>query len=132
MPLTLGSRLGSYEIVAPLGAGGMGEVYRAHDTRLKREVALKVLPPSFSADPDRLRRFELEAEVYITTETDIPLSIRRFDLKTGRTELVRMLQPADMTGVNTIAPPLVTRDGRTYAYSYMRLLGDLYVADGFK
>jgi hypothetical protein len=43
-----------------------------------------------------------------------------------------MLQPADMTGVNTIAPPLVTRDGRTYAYSYMRLLGDLYVADGFK
>jgi WD40 repeat protein len=70
--------------------------------------------------------------LYITTETDIPLSIRRFDLKTGRTELVRMLQPADMTGVNTIAPPLVTRDGRTDAYSYMRLLGDLYVADGFK
>ena len=70
--------------------------------------------------------------LFITTETDIPLSIRRFDLKTGRTELVRMLQPADMTGVNTIAPPIVTRDGRTYAYSYMRLLGDLYVADGFK
>jgi hypothetical protein len=70
--------------------------------------------------------------LFITTETNIPLSIRRFDLMTGRSELLRMLQPADMTGVNTIAPPLVTRDGRTYAYSYMRLLGDLYVADGLK
>ena len=62
MTLASGTKLGPYEIVAPLGAGGMGEVYRAHDTRLKREVAIKVLPPSFSADPDRLRRFELEAE----------------------------------------------------------------------
>src|ERR1051326_8079022 len=61
MPLPAGTRLGPYEVVSPLGAGGMGEVYRAHDTRLGREVAIKVLPPSFSADPDRLRRFEQEA-----------------------------------------------------------------------
>ena len=61
MSLSTGSRLGPYEIVAPLGAGGMGEVYRAKDPRLGREVAVKVLPTSFSKDPDRLRRFEHEA-----------------------------------------------------------------------
>jgi Tol biopolymer transport system component len=54
-------RLGPYEIVSPLGAGGMGEVYRAHDSRLGREVAVKVLPPGFSVDTERLRRFEQEA-----------------------------------------------------------------------
>jgi dipeptidyl aminopeptidase/acylaminoacyl peptidase len=61
MTLSAGSRLGPYEIVAALGAGGMGEVYRAKDPRLGREVAVKVLPASFSDDPDRLRRFEQEA-----------------------------------------------------------------------
>src|ERR1700674_888883 len=61
MPLTAGVRLGPYEILAPIGAGGMGEVYRARDTRLGREVAIKVLPASFSQDADRLRRFEQEA-----------------------------------------------------------------------
>ena len=59
--LTPGTRLGPYEILAPLGAGGMGEVYRGRDTRLAREVAIKVLLPSFATDPDRLRRFEAEA-----------------------------------------------------------------------
>ncbi len=52
--LTPGSRLGPYEIVAPLGAGGMGEVYRATDTKLKRQVAIKILPPSLAADKERL------------------------------------------------------------------------------
>ncbi|MDQ6892996.1 MAG: protein kinase [Acidobacteriota bacterium] len=61
MPIRSGSRLGPYEIVAPIGAGGMGEVWRARDPRLGREVAIKVLPASFSADADRLRRFEQEA-----------------------------------------------------------------------
>ncbi|HEY1249721.1 MAG TPA: protein kinase [Thermoanaerobaculia bacterium] len=61
MSLAAGSRLGPYEIVAPLGAGGMGEVYRARDTRLGREVAIKVLPAGLSADPERLKRFEREA-----------------------------------------------------------------------
>jgi eukaryotic-like serine/threonine-protein kinase len=60
--LASGTRLGPYEILAPIGAGGMGEVYRARDPRLKREVAIKVLPASFSQDADRLRRFEQEAE----------------------------------------------------------------------
>jgi Tol biopolymer transport system component len=61
MSLSAGTRLGPYEIVAALGAGGMGEVYRAKDPRLGREVAIKVLPASFSQDPDRLKRFEQEA-----------------------------------------------------------------------
>jgi serine/threonine protein kinase len=62
LTLASGSRLGPYEILAPIGAGGMGEVYRARDQRLKRDVAIKVLPASFSADADRLRRFEQEAQ----------------------------------------------------------------------
>ena len=63
MPLSAGTKLGSYQIVAPLGAGGMGEVYRAKDTKLNREVAIKVLPEAFAADPDRMARFQREAHV---------------------------------------------------------------------
>jgi serine/threonine protein kinase/Tol biopolymer transport system component len=62
MPLTSGTRLSQYEILSPLGAGSMGEVYRARDTRLEREVAIKVLPELVSADPERLQRFEVEAK----------------------------------------------------------------------
>ena len=63
MSLPGGTHLGPYEIVAPLGAGGMGEVYRATDSTLKRQVAVKILPPAMAADPDRLARFQREAEV---------------------------------------------------------------------
>ncbi len=62
MPLTTGTRLGPYEILGALGAGGMGEVYRARDTRLDRDVALKILPDIFGGDADRLMRFEREAK----------------------------------------------------------------------
>src|SRR5262249_45241806 len=62
MALSVGTRLGPYEILAPLGAGGMGEVYRAKDVRLNREVAIKVLPATFSADAQRVRRFQQEAQ----------------------------------------------------------------------
>src|ERR1700733_10638722 len=61
MPLSAGHQFGPYEIAGPLGAGGMGEVYRASDTRLKRDVAVKVLPAEFSRDPERRQRFEQEA-----------------------------------------------------------------------
>ncbi|HVN32671.1 MAG TPA: hypothetical protein VMT45_11860, partial [Thermoanaerobaculaceae bacterium] len=63
MKVEPGARLGPYEVVAPLGAGGMGEVWRARDTRLDREVALKFLPSDFVDDPERHARFEREAKV---------------------------------------------------------------------
>src|SRR5690348_15178115 len=63
MPLSAGTTLGPFEILAPIGAGGMGEVYRAKDTKLNRDVAIKVLPQALAQDPERLARFEREAKV---------------------------------------------------------------------
>src|SRR5215471_10437598 len=63
MALTIGTQLASHEIIALIGKGGMGEVYRARDLKLKRDVAIKVLPPEFSRDVERVRRFEREAQV---------------------------------------------------------------------
>src|SRR6266853_2387668 len=63
MSLAAGTRFGHYELLAPIGKGGMGEVYRAKDNKLKREVALKVLPEAFAGDPERMARFQREAEV---------------------------------------------------------------------
>src|SRR4029450_5570002 len=63
MPLTTGTRLGPYEILSTLSAGGMGAVYRARDTPLRRDVAIKILPAVWAADPDRLQRFEREAQL---------------------------------------------------------------------
>jgi serine/threonine protein kinase len=62
MALTIGTQLGSHEITALLGEGGMGEVYRARDTKPKRDVAIKVLPDEFSRDPERVSRFQREAK----------------------------------------------------------------------
>lgn len=63
MPLSTGDKLGAYEILAPIGAGGMGEVYQARDTRLRRDVAIKVLPATLAHDPERMARFEREARL---------------------------------------------------------------------
>src|SRR6267378_915089 len=63
MTIAAGSKLGSYEIQSPLGAGGMGEVYRARDSKLGRDVAIKVLPEAFAHDPERLSRFQREAKM---------------------------------------------------------------------
>jgi len=63
MPLEAGIKLGPYEIVSPIGEGGIGEVWQARDTKLDRDVALQVLPEAFTSDPDRLARFEREAKV---------------------------------------------------------------------
>ena len=63
MPLAPGQRVAHYEILAPLAKGGMGEVFRARDTKLGREVAVKILPASMARDPERLARFEREAKV---------------------------------------------------------------------
>src|SRR5580700_6748511 len=63
MPISTGTRLGSYELGVQIGAGGMGEVYQAHDTKLGRDVAIKVLPEAFAHDPERLSRFQREAKM---------------------------------------------------------------------
>src|SRR5689334_22569301 len=106
MTLAAGSRLGAYEILSPLGAGGMGEVYRAKDARLGREVAIKVLPTAMASDPDRRARFEQEARsasalnhpniltIYDIGETDGTVFIA-MELVEGRTlrELVASGDP---------------------------------------
>src|ERR1700693_4861604 len=63
MPLSAGTKLGTHKVLAPIGAGGMGEVYQAHDTKLGRDVAIKMLPEAFAHDPDRLSRFQREAKM---------------------------------------------------------------------
>src|SRR5262245_48569672 len=105
--LPRGTRLGAYEIVAPVGAGGMGQVYRAKDIKLGRVVAIKVLPPEFSADPERVRRFEKEARsasalnhpniitVYAIGETDSLIYIAQ-EIVEGRT-LAEMLTGAPLS-----------------------------------
>jgi eukaryotic-like serine/threonine-protein kinase len=82
--LNPGSRLGPYEIIAPLGAGGMGEVYRAKDTRLDRHVAIKVLPAAFAQDPERLARFEREAKAVAALSHPNILSIFDFGADHGQ------------------------------------------------
>ncbi len=88
MALTSGTKLGPYEILAPLGAGGMGEVYRARDTRLSRDVAIKVLPAAFARDPERLRRFETEARAIATLDHPNILSIHDIGTHDGAPYLV--------------------------------------------
>ena len=70
MPLTPGSTLGPYSVTVKIGEGGMGEVWQARDTKLDRDVALKVLPEAFTSDPDRLARFEREAKVHASLNPD--------------------------------------------------------------
>ncbi len=79
MTLQSGAQLGHYEIVAPLGAGGMGEVYRARDPKLEREVAIKVLPADFAADPERLARFEREAKALAALNHPNVATLHGFD-----------------------------------------------------
>jgi eukaryotic-like serine/threonine-protein kinase len=91
MPITPGTKLGPYEIVAFIGAGGMGEVYRARDSRLGRDVALKILPASFAADADRLRRFEQEARAVAALNHPNILAVHDFGQHEGSPFLVSEL-----------------------------------------
>src|SRR5438309_6041339 len=88
MSLEAGTRLGAYQIVGLLGAGGMGEVYRARDTKLRRDVALKILPPAFAADPDRRARFTREAHVLASLNHPHIASIYGIEEADGVTALV--------------------------------------------
>jgi hypothetical protein len=80
MALAPGTRLGQFEVLSPLGSGGMGEVYRARDSRLSRDVAIKILPEALANDPDRVARFEREARVLASRTTRISL---RSTVRTG-------------------------------------------------
>ena len=91
MPLAAGTKLDGYEILGLLGAGGMGEVYRARDSVLKREVAIKVLPSFVSQDPDRLRRFEQEAQAAAALNHPNILAVYQFGIFEGAPYLVSEL-----------------------------------------
>ncbi len=95
MPLQSGARLGAYEVLSALGAGGMGEVYRARDTNLKREVAIKVLPEGFSQDPDRLARFQREAELLATLNHPNIASVYGLEKSDSATAIVMELVEGD-------------------------------------
>ena len=95
LALTPGTRLGVYEVTALLGEGGMGQVYRATDTKLKRQVAIKILPPSVAADHDRLARFQREAEVLASLNHPNIAGIYGLEESGGVTALVMELVEGD-------------------------------------
>jgi serine/threonine protein kinase len=114
-PHEFGDRLGRYEVVSPLGAGGVGEVYRARDTELQRDVAFKILPEELSSDADRLRRFEREAKA--TAALSHPNVLTVFDVghEGGRTYLVlEMLEGSTLADVMKNGA-LRTREALDYA-----------------
>src|SRR5580700_9832756 len=88
MGLRIGTQLGPYEIVAAIGAGGMGEVYQAHDIKLGRDVAIKVLPEAFASDPERLARFKREAQVLASLNHPHIGAIHGFEESNGVSALV--------------------------------------------
>ncbi len=92
MSLVPGTRLGVYEITAQIGEGGMGQVYRATDTKLKRQVAIKILPPSVAADRDRLARFQREAELLASLNHPHIAAIHGLEESDGARALVMELR----------------------------------------
>src|SRR5881409_3310734 len=106
MPLAAGTHLGPYQILAPLGAGGMGEVYRASDTKLGREVAAKVLPEAFARDPERLARFEREARMLAALNHPNIAAIYGFEQANGVPFLVLELVPGPTLAELLAAGPL--------------------------
>ena len=108
MALTSGTRLGPYEILAPLGAGGMGEVYRARDTRLHREVAIKVLPERVAGDPDALARFEREARAIAALSHANILAIHDFGVHDGVAYAVTELLEGETLAEKLARGPLPT------------------------
>ncbi|MGB9492163.1 MAG: protein kinase [Terriglobales bacterium] len=113
--LTSGAKLGPYEILSPLGAGGMGEVYRARDTRLGREVALKVLPESFARDADRLRRFEQEARAVAALNHPNLLAIHDIGEQDGTRFIVSELLDGQTLRAELESGPLSARRASDYA-----------------
>ncbi|HXG90555.1 MAG TPA: protein kinase [Vicinamibacterales bacterium] len=115
MPLAVGARLGPYEIISAIGAGGMGEVYRARDPRLRRDVAIKVLPTSFSADPDRLQRFEQEARAAAALNHPNILAVHDIGAEADAPFIVSELLEGQTLRERLLAGPVPTRKVVGYA-----------------
>jgi serine/threonine protein kinase len=123
MGLASGTKLGPYEIISPLGAGGMGEVYRARDTRLGRDVALKVLTESFAHDPERLRRFEQEARAVAALNHPNILALYDIGSRDGQPYLVSELLEGESLRDLLNAGPLPSRKASDYATQIASGLG---------
>src|SRR5688572_26234644 len=106
MPIESGTRIGPYEITAPLGAGGMGEVCRARDTKLNREVALKVLPAAFATDPERMTRFQREAQLLASLNHPHIAAIYGLEDSGTRRAIVMELVEGDTLAVQIQQGPL--------------------------
>jgi|SRR5665213_148677 len=106
MLLSAGDKLGHYEVLAPIGAGGMGEVYRAHDTQLERDVAIKVLPRALANDPERLARFDREAKVLAALNHSNIAAIYGLVESEGQRALVMELVPGETLGDRMKRGPL--------------------------
>jgi Tol biopolymer transport system component len=110
MPLSAGTRIGAYEILAAIGAGGMGEVYRARDTKLRRDVALKILPALFAADPERRARFTREAHILASLNHPNIAAIYGIEEMSGATALVMELVNGETLADRLARGPLVIAD----------------------
>src|SRR5512142_2727587 len=115
MTIATGTRFGPYEILGPLGAGGMGEVYRARDTRLNRDVAIKALPPLFSVLPDRAARFEREAQILASLNHPNIGGIYGVEEAAGERYLVLELVPGESLDRRLAAGPLPVHEALAIA-----------------
>ena len=120
MPLSTGARFGQYEIGSSIGAGGMGEVYRARDTKLNRDVAIKVLPELFASDTDRLARFEREAQAVAALSHPNILAIHDFGTAGGVSYAVMELLEGETLRARLTAGPLSPRKAAEYASQIAR------------
>ena len=120
MSISPGSRLGPYEILAPIGAGGMGEVWKARDAKLDRNVAIKVLPQSVAADPDTLARFEREAKAVAALSHPNILAIHDFGNQDGLAYAVMELLEGETLRGKLDAGPITQKQAMEYALQVAR------------
>src|SRR5262245_18823367 len=119
MFLAIGTELGSHEITALLGKGGMGEVYRASDRKLKREVAIKILPDEFSRDPERLARFQREAEVLASLNHPNIAAIYDLDEANGSRFLVLELVEGETLADRILCGPIPIEESSDHCEEHL-------------
>src|SRR5512132_2195650 len=129
MTLSTGTRLGPYEILASIGAGGMGEVYRARDRKLDRDVAVKVLPQSVAADPDTLARFEREAKAVAALSHQNILAIHDFGNQDGIAYAVMELLEGETLRGKLDAGPITQKQAVDYALQVAEAAGSASAPD---